>query len=102
MPANVVDRLVIIPQIRRVSNKFGFHIGVVIANSALVLDKVFFFIIQDLKTKPYIARKLIQGKDLSVFKRDNRICLTLKWCTRANIRRSKGQNQVCLFNYPFQ
>jgi hypothetical protein len=62
MPANVVDRLVSTPQIRSVSNKFGFHVGVVIANLALVYDKVFFFIIRDLKTKAYIARKLRQGK----------------------------------------
>jgi transposase len=74
-PANVVDSQVIIPQLRKVSNKFGFHIGVVIADWTLNSAKVLSFVIRDLKAKPYIAR---------------------------NKRREKDQNQVCLPHYPFQ
>ena len=39
-PAHVVDSRVIIPQLRRISNESGFHIGAVIADSALDSAKV--------------------------------------------------------------
>jgi hypothetical protein len=74
-PANVVDSRVIIPQLRKVRDEFGFHIGAVIADSALDSAKVLSFILRDLKAKPYIARNMRREKDLPVSKSGNRICL---------------------------
>jgi len=75
-PANVVDSRVIIPQLRKLSNKFSFPIGAVIADSALDSAKVLSFIIRDLKAKPYIARNLRREKDFPISKDGNRICLS--------------------------
>lgn len=74
-PANVVDSRVIIPQLGKVRDEFDFHIGAVIADSALDSAKVLSFILRDLKAKPYIARNLRREKDLPVTKSGNRICL---------------------------
>ncbi|HBY56886.1 MAG TPA: hypothetical protein DEG96_03370 [Candidatus Atribacteria bacterium] len=74
-PANVVDSQVIIPQLRKLSDKFSFPIGAVISDSALDSAKVLSFIIRDLKAKPYISR---------------------------NLKRKKDQNQVFLPHYPFK
>ena len=74
-PANVVDSRVIIPQLRKVRDKFGFHVGAVIADSALDSAKVLSFIIRDLKAKPYIARNMRREKNFPVTKSGNRICL---------------------------
>ena len=74
-PANVVYSQVIIPQLRKVSDKFGFHIGAVIADSALDSAKVLSFVIRDLKAQPYIARNKRREKDFPISKDGNRICL---------------------------
>ena len=71
----MVDSQVIIPQLRKVSDKFGFHIGAVIADSALDSAKVLSFIIRDLKAKPYIARNKRREEDFPISKDGNRICL---------------------------
>jgi hypothetical protein len=49
-PANVVNSQVIIPKFRKVTDKFLFHIGAVIADWTLDLAKVLSFVIRDLKT----------------------------------------------------
>ena len=70
-PANVVDSQVIIPQLRKVSDEFGFYIGAVIADSVLDSAKVLSFVIRDLKAKPYITRNIRREKDFPISLSEN-------------------------------
>lgn len=73
--ANVVDSIVIIPQLKFAKSKFNLHIRGVIGDSALDSAKVLSFIIEDLKAKPYVARNPRRGINLKVSSAGKRICI---------------------------
>ena len=115
---NIVDSRVIIPQLRKVRDEFSFHIGAVIADSALDSAKVLSFIIRDLKAKPYIARNMRREKELPVTRSGNRICLAgfemLYWgkyqegkrtrikfvCPIIHFRKFREKHPYCLWMHP--
>ena len=59
----MVDCGVMIPQLSKIRDESGFHIGMGIDDSAIDFNTVLSFIIRDLKAKPYIARNLGREKN---------------------------------------
>lgn len=75
--ANVVDSMVIIPQLESAKSKFNFDIRGVIADAGCDSAKVLSFIIDDIKAKPYIPQNPRRGKNLNlkVSSSGSRICI---------------------------
>jgi hypothetical protein len=75
--ANVVDGMVVIPQLKFATSKFNLNIRGVIGDAGLDSARVLSFIINKLKAKPYIAQNPRRGKDpnVKVSSTGNRICI---------------------------